>query len=138
MRPPLQPQGPAYRYTVSLEPHEHNWIFALDWPSSWNLPNGFLTSDYTLVQRDRVSHPIDVAATSHTRGAIVRAVNGLLRMRDTNLPPRRNPRTLQLALTLRGAHPDDRDYVQAVLAMFAQQPFLLHAHAAQARGQLGG
>ncbi len=35
--PPLQPQGPAYRYTVSLEPHQHSWIFALDWPSQWNL-----------------------------------------------------------------------------------------------------
>src|SRR5271170_5372096 len=30
--PPLQPQGPSYRYTVSMEPHEHRWVFALDWP----------------------------------------------------------------------------------------------------------
>jgi hypothetical protein len=37
--------------------------------------------------------------------------------------PLRNPRTLQLAQSLRRAHPGDLDYVQAVLAMFAQQPF---------------
>jgi hypothetical protein len=39
------------------------------------------------------------------------------------LPPRRNPRTLELAQTMRRAHPEEMDYVASVLAMFAQQPF---------------
>jgi protein-glutamine gamma-glutamyltransferase len=121
--PPLQPQGPAYRYTVSLEPHQHTWIFALDWPSQWDLSGGFLTSDYTLVQRDRVSRPIDVIATSYTRVQSSEPLNNLVRIRDTRLPPKRNPRTFQLAQTLRNAHPDDMDYIRAVLGMFTQQPF---------------
>jgi transglutaminase-like putative cysteine protease len=120
--PPLQPQGPAYRYTVSLEPHQHRWIFALDWPSHWDLPGGELTSDYTLVQADPVSRPIDVVATSYTRVQSSEPLDNQLRRRDT-IPPSRNPRTVQLARTLRSAHPDDGDYVQAVLSMFAQQPF---------------
>ena len=41
----------------------------------------------------------------------------------TLLPAKRNPRTARLAQTLRGAHPDDAGYVQAVLDMFTQQPF---------------
>jgi transglutaminase-like putative cysteine protease len=121
--PPLQPQGPAYRYTVSLEPHQHTWIFALDWPSQWDLPSGFLTSDYTLVQRDRVSRPIEVSATSYTRVQSSQPLSPLMRKRDTRLPPKRNPRALQLAQTLRDAHPDDADYIRAVLGMFTQQPF---------------
>jgi len=121
--PPLQPQGPAYRYTVSMEAHQHNWIFTLDWPSSWELPSAYLTSDYTLVQRFPVTRPMDVDATSYTRVVSAAPLSRVLRMRDTRTPPNRDPRTLQLAQTLRRDHPDDMDYVRAVLAMFTQQPF---------------
>jgi transglutaminase-like putative cysteine protease len=121
--PALQLQGPAYRYTLSLEPHRHNWIFALDWPSRWDLPLGSLTSDYTLVQPDPVSRPIDVMATSYTRMQSSEPLSNLLRRRDTRLPPNRNPRTVQLAQTLRGEHPDEMEYVRAVLDMFTRQEF---------------
>ncbi len=120
--PPLQPQGPAYRYTVSMEPHRHNWIFALDWPARWDLPGGRLTGDYTLVQRDPLSRPIDVAVTSYTHVQNPAALGTLLRKRDT-APLRGNPRTLQFAHTLRAQHPDDVEYLRSVLAIFTQQPF---------------
>ncbi len=120
--PRLQPRGPAYRYTVSMEPHRHNWIFALDWPASWNLPGGTLTGDYTLVQREPLARPIEVAATSYTQVQASAPLSTVLRRRDS-APPQRNPRTVQLAQTLRAAHPDDLEYVRAVLAMFTQQPF---------------
>jgi transglutaminase-like putative cysteine protease len=121
--PTLLPQGAAYTYTLSLEPHEHRWVFALDWPSRWDLPRGRLTSDYTLVQPDPVSQPIDVVATSHTRVQSAGTLSAVSRRRDIRLPPDRNPRTLQLARTLRAANPDDSAYVQAVLELFAQQSF---------------
>jgi transglutaminase-like putative cysteine protease len=121
--PALQVQGPAYRYRLSLEPHQHNWIFALDWPSHWDLPRGALTGDYTLVQPEPLSRPIDVEATSYTRVQSPEPLSNSSRRRDTRLPPNRNPRTLQLAQTLRGAHPGEMDYVGAVLDMFTQQEF---------------
>ncbi|HEV7610835.1 MAG TPA: DUF3488 and transglutaminase-like domain-containing protein [Steroidobacteraceae bacterium] len=121
--PPLQAQGPAFRYTVSLEPHRHHWIFTLDWPSHWDLPGAILTSDYTLMQREPVSRPIDVNATSYTRVQWSAPLSNLLRDRDTRFLPDRNPRSVQLAQTLRSAHPDDLEYVSAVLSMFRQQPF---------------
>jgi protein-glutamine gamma-glutamyltransferase len=121
--PPLQAQGPAFRYTVSLEPHRHRWIFTLDWPSHWDLPGAALTGDYTLMQREPVSRPIDVNATSYTRVQSSAPLSNLLRDRDTRLPHERNPRSLELAQTLRSAHPDDLGYVSAVLSMFTQQPF---------------
>ncbi len=121
--PALQPRGRAYRYTVKLEPHLHNWIFTLDWPSRWDLPGAMLTSDYTLVQRDAVSRPVDVEAISYTRVRSTAPLSGVLQQRDIKLPPNRNPRSVQLARSLRGAHPDDLDYVHAVLSMFTQQTF---------------
>ncbi|MEP6549423.1 MAG: DUF3488 and transglutaminase-like domain-containing protein [Gammaproteobacteria bacterium] len=120
--PPLQILGAAYRYTVNMEPHRHNWILTLDWPARWDLPGGRLTSDYTLVQREPLSRPIHVAVTSYTHVQNPAALSALLRKRDS-APPRGNPRTVQLAQTLRAQHPDDVDYLRSVLAMFTQQPF---------------
>ena len=119
----MQPLGPAYRYTVSLEPNLHNWIFTLDWPAHSDFPGSILTGDHTLVQREPVSRPIDVDATSYTRVQSPGPLGILLRRRDTSLPANGNPRSVQLARTLRSEHPDDMEYVRAVLAMFTRQPF---------------
>ncbi len=120
--PALTDQGPAYRYTVSLEPHQHNWVFALDWPTQWDLPHGALNGDFTLVQPEPVSHPIDVAVTSYTHVQSAEPLSAPLRRLDL-APLTHNPRTLQLAQTLRSAHPDEMDYVRSVLALFTDQPF---------------
>jgi protein-glutamine gamma-glutamyltransferase len=118
-----QARGQAYQYTLSLEPNQHNWIFALDWPTQWDLPHGVLTSDYTLVRPDPVSRPIDVTATSYTNIRYPEPPGNSWRRRDLRLAPNRNPRTAQLAESLRSAHPDDMEYVQAILDMFSRQAF---------------
>jgi len=120
---PLLPIGRAYQYTLSLEPHQHNWIFALDWPAQWNLPRGFLTSDFTLVQTTPVSQTLDVVATSYTHVQATAPLGALTRRRDTWLPPGRNPRSVELARQMRAAARNDMDYVGAVLDMFRRQPF---------------
>jgi transglutaminase-like putative cysteine protease len=120
--PPLKTEGTAYRYTVMMEPHQRRWIFMLDWPKEWNLPRATLTNDYTLMQQDPLSRPVDVAGISYTRVQSSEALNPYVRGRDTRPPPH-NPRTLELAKQLRSAHPDTEGYVRAVLAMFTEQPF---------------
>ncbi len=120
---PLRQQGRAYRYTVMMEPHQHRWIFMLDWPTGWDLPHAELSADYTLMQPDILSRPLDVTGTSYTQVQSAEPLTQNMRKRDTQLPLKRNPRTASLALQLRSAHPGDMDYVRAVLDMFAQQPF---------------
>jgi protein-glutamine gamma-glutamyltransferase len=121
--PALKPLGPSYQYTVMMEPHQHRWIFMLDWPTSWNLPRSGLTGDYTLMQAEPLSRPVDVLGTSSTKVQSTEPLNSRTRNRDIKLPGDRNPRTKALALELRGTHADAMEFVQAVLAMFAQQPF---------------
>jgi transglutaminase-like putative cysteine protease len=121
--PGLRFQGPAYRYTVSLEPSQHNWIFVLDWPSRWDAERAYLTSDYMLMEPNPLSQPIDVAATSYGQVQAVQPLGPVMRHRDTHLPTGRNPRSLRLAQELRTAHPDDPGYIDAVLAMFHSQAF---------------
>jgi transglutaminase-like putative cysteine protease len=121
--PGLRFQGPAYRYTVSLEPSQHNWIFVLDWPSRWDSEGAYLTSDYMLMAPNPLSQPIDVAATSYSHVQAAQPLGPGMRRRDTHLPTGRNPRSLRLAQELRSAHPDDPGYIDAVLAMFHSQAF---------------
>ncbi len=121
--PAFEAQGPAFHYTVSLEPNQRRWVFALDWPSNWDLADAGLTRDYTLMRRDPVSRPIDLVATSHTQVRWTAPLSNAMRARDTRIASNRNPRTLQLAQSLRRENRDDAQYVRAVLSMFAQQPF---------------
>jgi transglutaminase-like putative cysteine protease len=119
----LKPLGPSYKYTVMMEPHQHRWIFMLDWPSSWNLPHAELSSDYTLMQNEPLSRPVDVLGASYTQVQSTEPLSARMRARDIRLPGDRNPRTKALARELRSTHADDMEFVQAVLAMFTQQPF---------------
>jgi protein-glutamine gamma-glutamyltransferase len=121
--PALKPLGPSYKYTVMMEPHQHRWIFMLDWPSSWNLPRAELSSDYTLMQYEPLSRPVDVVGASYTQVEATAPLNARTRSRDLRLPVERNPRTKALAQELRSSHADDMEFIQAVLAMFTQQPF---------------
>jgi hypothetical protein len=123
LSPGLRFQGPAYRYTVSLEPSQHNWIFVLDWPSHWDAGGAYLTSDYMLMEPNPLSQPIDVDATSFSHVQTAQPLGPGMRRRDTHLPTGRNPRSLRLAQELRTAHPDDPGYIDAVLAMFHSEPF---------------
>jgi protein-glutamine gamma-glutamyltransferase len=61
--------------------------------------------------------------TSYTKVQSTEPLSSRTRNRDIKLPGDRNPRTKALALELRGTHADAMEFVQAVLAMFAQQPF---------------
>ena len=121
--PPLVFKGKAYQYTVSLEPHQHNWLFALDWPSQWDTARDVLTNDYMLTQTTPVSTPTDIVATSYTHSEAAQPITPGMRQRDTRLSRNHNPRTLELAANMRSEHPDDLDYIHAVLDMFHEQPF---------------
>jgi protein-glutamine gamma-glutamyltransferase len=120
---PLVPQGPAYKYTVMMEPHQHRWLFMLDWPDTWNLPRAALSSSYTLMQPEPVSRPVDIVAASYTRVRSEQPLEPQRRRIDTKSPANRNPRTLQLAQELRSAHPETMAFVQSVLSMIREQPF---------------
>ncbi|HEX3948714.1 MAG TPA: DUF3488 and transglutaminase-like domain-containing protein [Steroidobacteraceae bacterium] len=121
--PALKPQGPLYKYTVMMEPHQHRWIFMLDWPERWNLPRARLNSTYTLLQPEPLARPVDILGASYTRVRSDDPLDPTMRKIDTKSAANRNPRTTDLARELRAAHPDAMDFVQAVLAMIRRQPF---------------
>ena len=116
-------RGPAYLYVIGLEPYHHNWVYALDRPVRWNLPNARLSDSGVLERADPVSQPLDVEMTSVTGASVPGPLDAHQRQRALQLPARANPRTLALALRLHGEHPEPHDYVAAVLGMLHTEAY---------------
>ena len=128
---PRQPR--AIEYTVTLEPHGKNWLFALEQPSA--LPRSptndplaqagsdiaYLTYDQQLVAKSPVSQAIRYTQRSSLRDSYPGTDEN--RREALQLPPS-NPRTLAFAKEMRQRYDSDRAYVNAVLAWFHNEPFV--------------
>jgi transglutaminase-like putative cysteine protease len=120
--PKLEPTGAGYRYTIELEPSSHPWVFALDWPVLPESSDLLLTADSTVELRNRASRRTEISLTSYPSAQFL-APAVAARAEDTRLPAGANPRTRELALRLRGEHPDDADLVRSVLDMLRTEDF---------------
>jgi transglutaminase-like putative cysteine protease len=122
----LSASGPAYDYSLMLEPTGRRWVFALDmpvsWPTSWGqrLERIF---DYQLLSRRPIDRPVTLELRSQTAYTAGATLSYTLRRLDTRLPANRNPRTLALATRMRAAVASDQDYIRDVLDMFREQEF---------------
>ena len=115
VRQPLAYLGTAYRYRVALEPSHRRWWFALDTPLQSPDTHVLLTYDYQLLAADRVNEPVTFAAVSYTHTRAAQPLDPAVRREDMTLPPRANPRTRELAQSLRAHAAADGAFVQAVL-----------------------
>jgi transglutaminase-like putative cysteine protease len=120
-------------YTVTQEPHQRDWMFALDLPvdtrGAAELAPRLRTDGQLLASRlitERVRYTLR-SATSYQLGL---AETPLSLQSALQLPPGYNPRTLELALELRRTVPGaqesraaDPALVQAVLQRFRQQNY---------------
>jgi transglutaminase-like putative cysteine protease len=118
----------AIRYTVTLEPSDRPWIFALELPieapdlADQGLSNIMITRDHQLLARRPLGQPIRYAQASTLSGdhpARPEEFEEHLR-----LPAEGNPRSRAFAQRLRAQHPDARSYIGAVLAHFTTEPFV--------------
>ncbi len=118
----LSPEAPLNRYTVTLEPHNRNWLFALDLPTS--IPeNAALSPDFQLLANNPIRHRLRYSVDSVSHYKTV-GFSNQERTLALQLPNDRNPRTLALGRKLRHSQTDDLATVQSALSMFRQQPFI--------------
>jgi transglutaminase-like putative cysteine protease len=110
-------------YSVTLEPHGKAWLFALDLPST--VPPGTLvTNDFQLISPRPVTARMRYDMRSYldyTYGADEPRPN---LDRALELPAGFNPRTLELARSLRARHKSDAAIVEAAYAMFGRERFI--------------
>ena len=120
--PQFSNTGAAITYSVTLEPHNKRWLFALDIPAR-AVPHSATGADFQIRSFSPVNNRMryDMASfLDYTFGA---DENAMSLHRARQLPAGFNPGTLELAQTLRQKFRDDRALVREVLSMFRQQNF---------------
>jgi transglutaminase-like putative cysteine protease len=114
---PLEFEGRGYRYEVTLEPNKHHVLIALELPRDVpeQLTRVGATFDYELIGSQASSSAISYRLESFPQHRNPEGLPGAERAFDLALPPGRNPRSLELAHTLRVGADSDRAFIDAVL-----------------------
>lgn len=126
---PFTPQdvvssGPTYRYRISLEPQERNWIFPLDMVTGWDRDRAFRSGDFQLHARQAQIAVLTSFELESTPGYITTTeLRRDLRYWDTNIPQNRNQRTIALAREMRERAGSDEAFIQSVLTKFGSEEF---------------
>ncbi|MFO7325833.1 MAG: DUF3488 and transglutaminase-like domain-containing protein [Pseudomonadota bacterium] len=115
--------SPPLRYQVMLEPHGQAYLFALDMAGAIEGRRHMRTFDGQLLSQRPVTAPLVYEGTSHLRWRNPGPLSILGRRLDTQLPPGRNPRTLELAAALRAEVDGDRAYAERVMRYFGEGGF---------------
>jgi transglutaminase-like putative cysteine protease len=131
--------GRPVSYVVTLEPHDQRWLFALELPAQ--LPHfasdaageaptqmGTLTLDKQLLASGPVHDALRYRVVSMVGGdypadAATMAAESAENVALPRSRSRDNPRTRELAQTLRAQNPGDEAYVRAVIEWLRAQPF---------------
>lgn len=122
-RESLAAEGEATEYTVTLEPHNRNWLLMLDIPDS--LPaDTQMSSDRQVLSRDPIRTRIRYQGRSHLRYRLSEELDARDRELALQLNDDENPRSFALANSWSGSGKTPQDIVNSALAMFRNQPFV--------------
>jgi len=114
--------GPPLNYTVTLEPHDQRWMFAIDLPLR-AAPKSYFSVDYQMLARRPVRERIryDMQSVPAYRAGINE--HRMQLRRALRLPDGAAPRAQALAASWRTELSDDRSIMLRALTMFREQPF---------------
>lgn len=119
----LSYSGPTYRYRLTIEPHQRNWIFALEMPTTPTAANTFFTHDLQLIAAQPITQSTTYLLVSRPNSRASNELSNLGRQIETALPADRNPRSNALARSLRDQSADTQAFIDAVLDYFRSGGF---------------
>ena len=105
-------------YTMTLEPNNRDWLFALEAPVTPPVMSEFrtrFTPEMQIVANELVRQRLRYAMSSYTSYRFNANASEAERRNWLQLPPTYNPRTLQLAEEIRSRSGSDADRVRATL-----------------------
>jgi protein-glutamine gamma-glutamyltransferase len=123
VRQSSEPDSPALRYEVMLEPTSRNYLFGIDTISQISGRRNFLTFDGQAIATREITAPIVYQGISHVSVRYQGPLSHTGRALDTQPLGDRNPRAQALARQMRAASSDDRDYTQRALRYFRDGGF---------------
>lgn len=120
--PQLENTSQAVDYTVTLEPHNKHWLFALDIPTKLSLLHT-MTDDFQVHSKDKITARIRYQAQSQLAYRVNTTEAKYQLQRALSLPADFNPRTRQLAAEWRNSLADDAAIIQAALKFYRDENF---------------
>lgn len=115
--------GPILRYTVTMEPHDRSWIFAIDTPLLVP-PDAYITTDRQLLSRRVVRERLRYEMQSTLQYRVDQNESPSTLRMARQLPAGVAPRARALAAQWRAEGGSDRDIVARALGLFRSQPFM--------------
>jgi len=110
------------RYTITLEPHQKNWLYALDLPAI--VPNHIqLTSNYTLRSQYKITSLYQYQITSVLDTYTRSPISPWEKSAGRKIPLNTNPKTILLGKDLAQQYQHNHEIINHVLRMFNQQNF---------------
>lgn len=113
-------------YTVTLEPHNRQWLFALDIPTRINRTS-FLSVDYELKTQQRIKTAIQYTVQSTIRYKLD-AATWPIDKRYLRLPRNIAPKARRLVTSIQDkvsdSSPYDQQVIRALLHYFVDNPFI--------------
>ncbi|TSA48531.1 MAG: DUF3488 domain-containing protein [Nitrosomonadales bacterium] len=119
----MQAEGAALAYTVTLEPHNKNWLFLLDMPALAPAV-GRLNHDYQVLSREPVRQRIRYDGTSYLHYTLSAELDDDALALALQLPLAGNPKARSLAQSWTASGATSETIVQRALTMFHEQPFV--------------
>ncbi len=114
------PQGPPIHYTVTLQPHNKPWLFALDLPAAAP-DDAFFLADFQLRSRTPVTNLKAYGVTSHLRYAVGTALKAADLQPYRNYDASLNPRAIAYGKKLQQDFPDPKVLVETLLARYNKE-----------------
>ena len=123
--PAIDTTGAPVRYAVTIEPHNKNWIFALEVPDPLALPpDTRLTPDLQLLAKAPLQRRARYILTSFPNHRIGQDAEPAVLHRALQLPAHGNPEARALAQRLKSETTNGADLVARVLRLFHEQPYV--------------
>ena len=115
--------GEPIAYTVTLEPTQQQWVFALELANSWSLPRTNMGRQQQLWRVHPIDQRLSYDVVSYTDYRTDLTLGTMFRNWNMGLPDESNPRTRALALEMHAAAGSTTAYVEAVLQKFHREEY---------------
>lgn len=121
--PQISYQGPSWTYEMTLEPHQQQWLLAMDYAERAS-PDTLVTRTFSLISRQPVMTRERLKVTSFPEAIPGINENPTILRETQALPARGNPRARALAEAWKQEAASPEALVNRALQYFRQEPFV--------------
>lgn len=120
--PTILTSPPIVSYTITMEPHQKNWLFALDIPAG-KPDSTFYTNDFVLRSKDKITSLYQYRLKSSLNYIIQSNISIWEKSAGLKIPANTNIKTIELGKRLATQYNEPEDIVKHMLLFFNQQNF---------------